>query len=209
MAALRRLVLVRHGQSVGNSAQRLIGSGDPALAPEGAEQMLRARAHLVGQVVDLVVASPARRAWQSAEILTGGVPARLDADFREIDFGRWEGRTLEELEASDPIAFRQWREGAPEFEYPGGEPRARFRARVTHGLERLLSAPATGALVVAHKGVVRVLVEALIGEPLADRAQPALGDVLFATRRPGSHWALGVRSSNPPGVANPATAIAS
>jgi len=33
--------------------------------------------------------------------------------------------------------------------------------------------------------------------------------VLFATRRPGSRWALGVRSSNPPGVANPATAIAS
>lgn len=29
--ALRRLVLVRHGESEGNSQQRLIGSGDPSL----------------------------------------------------------------------------------------------------------------------------------------------------------------------------------
>jgi broad specificity phosphatase PhoE len=209
MTGMRRLVLVRHGQSVGNSAQRLIGSGDPALAPEGIEQMRRTRLHLVGQVIDVVVASPARRAWQSAEILTGGMPARLEADFREIDFGRWEGRTLAELEASDPIAFRQWRGGAPEFEYPGGEPRASFRARVMRGLEGLLGAPGTGALVVAHKGVVRAIVEKLTGEALADRAQPQLGDVVFVTRRPDGRWMLGVRSSNPPGVVNPATALAS
>ena len=208
MAGLRRIVLVRHGESAANSAGRLIGSGDPPLAPEGVEQMRLARPHLVGQVVDLVVASPARRAWQSAEILTGGLPARLDADFREIDFGRWEGRTMAELEASDPIAFRQWRDGAPEFEYPGGELRAAFRARVRRGLERLLASPASGALVVAHKGVVRAIVEMLTGEALADRAQPHLADVLFATRRAG-RWALGVRSSNPPGVENPAAALAS
>jgi len=208
MTGLRRIVLVRHGESVGNSAQRLIGSGDPALAPEGIEQMRRARAQLVGQVIDVVVASPARRAWQSAEILTGGVPARLEADFREIDFGRWEGRTLSELEASDPVAFRQWRDGVPEFEYPGGEPRAHFRTRVARGLDRLLGAPARGALVVAHKGVVRAIVAKLTGAALADRERPELGAVLSATRRPDGRWTLGVRSSNPPGVADPAAALA-
>ena len=209
MTGLRRIILVRHGESVGNSAQRLIGSGDPALAPEGIEQMRRARAHLVGQVIDVIVASPARRAWQSAEILTDGAPARLEADFREIDFGRWEGRTLPELEASDPVAFRQWREGLPEFEYPGGELRAHFRARVERGLGRLLGAPARGALVVAHKGVVRAIVAKLTGEALADRERPELGAVIFATRRPDGRWMLGVRSSNPPGVADPTTALAS
>ena len=208
MTAMRRLVLVRHGETAGNSKERLIGSGDPALSAEGREQMRRARMKLVGQVIDLVVASPARRAWQSAELLTGGAPVRLEADLREIDFGRWEGHTLAELEAADPIAYRQWRELAPAFEYPGGELRASFRARVVRGLDRLLGSPASAALVVAHKGVIRTIVEKLTGERVADRERPALGDVLILTRQPSGRWTLGMHSSNPPGVENPATALA-
>jgi broad specificity phosphatase PhoE len=208
MTHMRRLVLVRHGESEANSKERLVGSGDPALSAEGREQMQRARMRLTGQVIDLVVASPARRAWQSAQVLTGGARARLEADLREIDFGRWEGHTLDELEAADPVAFRQWQEGVPEFEYPNGELRASFRARVARGLERLLGSPATSALVVSHKGVIRVIVEKLTGQALPDRAQPALGQVLILTRQPSGGWMLGMHSSNPPGVENPTTALA-
>lgn len=197
MPTLRRLVLVRHGESDGNSAQRLIGSGDPGLSAAGRQQMIAARARLVG-VVELVVASPARRSWQSAEVLTGGASLRLETDFREIHFGRWEGKSLAELEASDPILYKQWLEGTPEFEYPGGELRSSLRARVGDGLERLLHSGATSALVVAHKGVIRTILEKL-GLPLPERAQPALGEVILATRdRDG--WILGARSSNPPGI---------
>ena len=101
--------------------------------------MRRARAALAGQVVDLVVASPARRAFQSAAVLTGGAPLRLEPDFREIHFGRWEGRSLAEIESADPVLFQQWRDLAPGFEYPGGELRAAFRARVQRGLDRVLA----------------------------------------------------------------------
>src|SRR5690606_36928251 len=125
---MRRLVLVRHGESASGSADRFIGSGDPPLAPEGRDQMLALRAALLGEVIDLVVASPARRAWQSARILTGdGVPMRLERDFREIHFGRWEGRRVDEIKAADPVAYQQWRDGDPAFEFPGGELRALFR----------------------------------------------------------------------------------
>jgi len=208
MIGMRRLVLVRHGESEANSKERLVGSADPALSAEGREQMQRARMRLVGQVIDLVVASPARRAWQSAQVLTGGAPARLEADLREIDFGRWEGHSLAELESADPVAFRQWRDGAPDFEYPNGELRASFRARVVRGLERILASPASSSLVVSHKGVIRVIVERLTGQGLADRAQPALAEVLILTRQPDGGWRLGMHSSNPPGVENPATALA-
>ena len=83
---LRRLVLVRHGETDGNSGQRLIGSGDPSLSAEGREQLHSTRAALAGQVVDLVVSSPARRAFQSAAVLTGGATTRLEPDFREGRF---------------------------------------------------------------------------------------------------------------------------
>jgi broad specificity phosphatase PhoE len=196
---MRRLVLVRHGESEGNSSDRLIGSGDPAVSAEGRRQMLAARAALAGEVIDLVVASPARRAWQSAQVLTGGAPLRLEHDFREIHFGRWEGRSVAEIEAADPVRFEQWRALAPEFEYPGGELRAEFRARVERGLERLLASGASSALVVAHKGVVRAVVEKLTGLAL-ERARPRLGEVVVLTRQPDGSWIPGRRSSNPPAL---------
>jgi len=199
-SSLRRLVLVRHGETDGNSSQRLIGSGDPSLSAAGREHMLRARAALQGQVVDLVVASPARRAFQSAAVLTGGAPVRLEPDFREIHFGRWEGRSLAEVEAADPVLFQQWRDGATGFEYPGGEPRAAFRARVGRGLERLLAAGVMGALVVAHKGVIREIARLLTGGDAIDRDRPALGEAIVLTRDGADRWHVGTRSTNPPGV---------
>jgi broad specificity phosphatase PhoE len=200
--ALRRLVLVRHGESEGNSRERLIGSGDPPLSGEGRDQMRAARAELIGQVIDAVVASPARRSWQSAQTLTGGAPVRIESDFREIHFGRWEGKRVEELASSDPALHQQWRDGAPGFEYPGGELRAEFRARVERGLARLIVSGATSALLVVHKGVIRTIVELLIGSAVAERDQPALGEAMILTRI-GDAWVVGGRSSNPPGVPTP------
>jgi broad specificity phosphatase PhoE len=196
---MRRLILVRHGETDGNSKERLIGSGDPPLSAEGRDQILAARAALAGQVIDLVVASPARRSWQSALALTGGAPLRLVHDFREIHFGRWEGRSLAEIEAADPMLFARWRGLAPDFEYPGGEPRAAFRARVARGLDALLASNATSALLVVHKGVVRAIVERLTGAAL-ERSRPALAEPILLTRQPDGRWLPGRRSSDPPAL---------
>src|SRR4030095_7079763 len=42
-SALRRLVLVRHGATEGNSKARLIGSGDPSLSAAGRAPLIRPR----------------------------------------------------------------------------------------------------------------------------------------------------------------------
>ena len=91
MSNLRRLVLIRHGETTGQSSIRFHGSSDVALSDEGRVQMREAARGLRTEVFDLIVASPLRRSWESARILSGGAPVRLEPDFREIDFGRWEG----------------------------------------------------------------------------------------------------------------------
>src|SRR5262249_36872785 len=93
MSPLRRIVLLRHGNTVATSRERSPGSGDVALADEGREQMRRAARALSTEVFDLVAASPLRRAWQSAALISGGAHVLLVPEFREIDFGRWEGLT--------------------------------------------------------------------------------------------------------------------
>ena len=198
MAKLRRLVLVRHGETDGESGQRFHGSGDVALSKEGRAQMRRVAACL-SHPTDLVVASPLRRSWTSAVIAGRGAEVRLESRFREIHFGRWEGLTKEEIRASDPILYEDWQARKPGFEYPGGELRDAFRERVQAGLDGLLAADARDALLVLHKGVIRTIVEELTGVPL-DRERPALAEIVGVSRQPDGSWFLGRHSSNPPAL---------
>jgi broad specificity phosphatase PhoE len=142
------------------------------------------------------VASPLRRSWEAARIVGAGAPVRLEADFREVDFGRWEGLTREEIEAADPILYRDWQERMPGFEYPDGERREDFVARVKRGLAALEGSGARSALLVIHKGVIRTLGEALLGRALGD-GDPPLGGVVWLTRDGSEGWFEGRRGSDP------------
>jgi len=199
MPALRRLVLLRHGDTLGNSRERYHGRNDVALSDHGREQMKRASRELRGEPLDLVVASPLRRSWESARIASGGAPVRLEPDFREIDFGRWEGLTAEEIEARDPILYNDWQARVLGFEFPAGELRADFRKRVIRGLERLEASGVASVLAVIHKGVIRTVAEHLLGDPLADDV-PELGCAVLLTRRPDGSWFEGRHGSNPPAL---------
>jgi broad specificity phosphatase PhoE len=199
MSKLRRIVLVRHGETVGNSRERFHGSSDVALSDEGRDQMRAAAYELRTETFDLVLASPLQRSWTSASIFSGGAPVRLDARFSEVHFGRWEGLTKEEIEATDPILYADWQNQAPNFEYPSGERRANFRARVEEGLEGILASGASNALVVVHKGVIRAIVEKLTGTAL-EKGEPALGGHMGLSKAADGSWFVGRHSSNPPAL---------
>ena len=190
MSQLARLVLVRHGDTVGESRIRFHGSNDVVLSEIGRAEARRARAHVPLAGIDRIISSTQSRAWQTAFIIARGRPVLLESDFREIDFGRWEGLTREEIAAQDPALHAQWEQQGAAFDFPGGEPRAEFRARVDRGLMRLMGRPTDeSVVVVAHKGVVRRLAETVSGQKLDD-AQPILGGVLQLTRRPDQTWSL-------------------
>lgn len=196
----RRLLLVRHGETDGVSSQRFHGSNDVELSESGLARMRELATRLDGEVIDRVVASPLRRSWRAAWILARGRPVILESDFREIHFGRWEGLTTEEIAASDPILYEDWQSRKEGFEFPNGEPRAEFRGRVERGLERLLASPARGALLVAHKGVIRAILDRLVKGHDLERERPLLGEMIGISRDPNGTWFLGRRSSNPPAL---------
>jgi len=178
MPTLSRIVLIRHGETVGESSIRFYGRTDVALSKLGCEQARVARRKIPGAGYELVVSSPLSRAWKTALLALPGCVVRLEADFREIDFGRWEGLTKEEIAELDPTLYEDWQRKRSSFDFPDGEPRADFRARVERGFERIRGSAVSSVIVVAHKGVVRTLVEALAGEVL-DPPLPELGQVLY------------------------------
>jgi broad specificity phosphatase PhoE len=166
-----QLVLVRHGETVGQSSIRLYGSTDVALAPEGEAQMIAAAQRLTGQPFDAVFTSPLCRARRSAEILLASLghhslAIEEVADFREIDFGAWEGWTWDEVRERDPENYARWAREGGLFCFPGGEQRAEFFARVQLAtaptIEARFAAGARSILVVVHKGVIKAIAARLL-----------------------------------------------
>ena len=107
--------------------------------PRGARRCSRAAA-LLGRLPDLVVGEPAAPLVAIAAVIAGkGARVRLEADFREIDFGRWEGLTQGGDPGARPGAVRGLAEARAGLRVPGRraarEPSASACER---GLERLL-----------------------------------------------------------------------
>jgi broad specificity phosphatase PhoE len=158
-----RLILLRHGRT--GLSGRYVGSSDVPLSEEGQAQILALRPGLGAMKIDTLLASPMLRCTQSVDLLGLRLPVQLDPDLREIDFGRWEGKTFAEIEAQDPELVRHWASGTDDFCFPGGEATARFTSRMAAVRNRLLAVDAKTLLLVTHGGVIRSLICGLLGLP--------------------------------------------
>ena len=169
-----RLLLVRHGETEGESSIRYHGRTDVALSELGRAQMrLAGRAiesHRRAKHFARVFSSPLIRAFEGARIIAADSAPVTIEEFAEVHFGLFEGLTAEEIRERYPDEFARWNADrlAPTFTYPGGESRAAFTERVERGLERMLAlwtpradASDDDALLVAHRGVIRAIVRKL------------------------------------------------
>jgi broad specificity phosphatase PhoE len=178
-----RLILVRHGETEGQSSIRYHGRTDVALSDAGREQMRLARraieAHRGAGSFACVFSSPLVRALEGARIVAGDSTPLLTIDeFAEVHFGLFEGLTADEIRERYPDEFARWDADrlAPTYTYPGGESRAAFADRVERGLERMLAlwtpradAQNHDALLIAHRGVIRAIVRKLARqEPIVE-----------------------------------------
>lgn len=160
-----RLLLVRHGQSEWNASRRLQGQADIALSEEGRRQADALRPTIEAIAPDRAISSDLARVRETAERI-GAKQATFTSDLREIDVGDWTGKPIEAIIAADAEAYAGWRAGthAP----PGGEIWSDFVARVGGAIERERSSrPCHTLLAVCHGGVIRALIQHLLGLPPA------------------------------------------
>jgi broad specificity phosphatase PhoE len=122
------IAFVRHGQTAVNRAGQLQGRVDADLTDLGREQAERLGAHLAAEKVARVIASPLRRATETAAPIAGahGLVVETDERLVELDYGEWDQRGLRDIPAD---AWERWR-ADPTFVPPGGESLAHVTARV-------------------------------------------------------------------------------
>lgn len=196
MTALNRIVLVRHGETVGESSVRYYGATDVALSDLGREQMRHAALAVPGDAFPVVLTSPLSRAWESARLVAPNGSIRLLDELREIDFGQWEGLTADEIRARDPIRYEDWEQRRSGFEFPGGERRTDFQARVDRAVDAMFASGVASVLVVVHRGVIRAITRKVAAEELPEGV-PELGQLVQLTRSAAGRWFVGRRASAP------------
>ena len=163
-----RLILVRHGESVGNFENRLQGHTDYELTPRGEAQAKQTADRLHELGVKSVYTSPLRRAAATAMVIgdrLGCPPVELPG-VREYDFGELAGATYQELRqrlAANPVGP----DGRPaDRVYPGEEGRHTFFERVTGAMWDVAERhPADSVAVVSHGGPIALFCQAVLGLP--------------------------------------------
>lgn len=162
-----RIVLVRHGETAWNAAQRIQGHVDEPLNERGRWQAARAGEALRGEGLAHVYSSDLARARQTAEALataSGLAAVRTVVALRERDFGIFEGLTYAEVEQRWPEDVRRWRSREPGFAPGGGETPEAFYARcVGSAAEIAARHPGEVVALVAHGGVLDCLYRAATG----------------------------------------------
>lgn len=180
---IRRLVMLRHGQTDFNLGSRMQGQLDTHLSELGRAQAVAA-AEVLGKLQPLlIVSSDLRRAYDTAITLgeRTGLEVRADDRIRETHLGDWQGLTHAQIDAEAPGARLAWREDATWAPH-GGESRVDVAARSLPLIAELVSGepewgdpnqPDRPVVVVAHGGLIAALSAALLGLPVAN--WPILG----------------------------------
>ncbi len=163
------LVLLRHGETSGQSSIRYYGATDIPLSDLGREQMRRSKEALRDFDFKRVFVSPLDRSQESARLalegVTNGLRHEIIEGFREIDFGIFEGLSEEEIADRYPDYHQRWLVERKLDAFPEGDSREGFVGRVQETALQVFGDSELPAIAVLHKGVIRGILSALLGIP--------------------------------------------
>ena len=171
--AVTTIDLLRHGEPVGGRMYRGSGTDHP-LSDEGCLQMWDS---IAPHVLDddsvpwlAVVSSPMLRCRTFAEAFSEKykLPLAIKEDFQEAGYGSWEGKTPDEIEASDYDEYWAFFNDPVNCRPQNAEPLEEFTTRVSVVLNEVLETyQGQHILLVSHLAVTRAIMAVVLSLPLA------------------------------------------
>lgn len=168
------LLLTRHGHTDRSEPEQYLGQRvEAALSERGRTSAARLAERLADVRIDRFVSSPMTRAVETARIIARGRRVDVDARLAELDYGAWEGLTVEEIERRFPGEFEQYDADPAGHRVGGGESGRQVARRLGPLVSELIDwAEAEGGakccLLVGHSSVNRVLLAMLLEVELRD-----------------------------------------
>lgn len=168
---------IRHGEPVGGRMYRG-NQVDHALSKTGWQQMHAAISSYYLATAsdqagwDLIVSSPLLRCYDFALALSHQLDISLETHegLSEICFGEWEGKTQDEIKATDPVLFHDFHRDPMNNRPRGAEPLQVFHVRVLDALSDIIKKhQGKTILLVSHAGILRTVLIHVLSSPLTKR----------------------------------------
>lgn len=157
-----KILLIRHGESLGNAVHSFLGHTDLDLSEKGYAQARRTAELLSATHIDKIYASDLQRAYNTGCAVGQGREEKLAVEanpaLRELYLGKWEGMLVADIKNEYPKLFKQWTEDFGRFVCPDGESVAHLQQRIYEEVMRLarLNRGKTVALTF-HAAAIRTL----------------------------------------------------
>jgi broad specificity phosphatase PhoE len=158
------IILCRHAATTPNLTKRFLSRSDPPLDAVGRTQCENLRETLQAFTFERCIVSPMRRCLETRAIVVPDVPFEIEPSLREVDFGSWEGRTLDWVERHAPEMLAARRRDPVRFRAPGGESFEDAAVRLGPLAQRLRTGD--GTLVIGHRITLGILERLLLDLPL-------------------------------------------
>jgi broad specificity phosphatase PhoE len=163
---LAHFILIRHGQTEWNQKERFRGWVDIDLDETGIRQAEAAAPRIARWEVSAIYASPLRRAMATAEIIAQplGIPVTPLEGIIDMNFGAWQGLSIDEVKHNYPALFKLWRYSPETLEIPEGDSLEDVRKRAAAAINDLTARHKDATVVLAtHRVVCKVLLCHLLG----------------------------------------------
>jgi alpha-ribazole phosphatase len=163
-----RLYLTRHGEVVNHGVYN--GQNDVDITPKAIQQMERLRDRLADKNLRAAYSSDLIRTRKGAEIIAQphGLAPRAFPEFREVNFGRWQGLSYAQVMERYPADIPQWLSDVENFRIPEGETMTEVRQRSMPKLQELIEHHrGEEILLVCHGALNRVILADALRLPMA------------------------------------------
>lgn len=130
------LVFIRHGKTKSNEEHRYLGQREEELSKEGEREILEYKRRKYYPAVDWLFTSPMKRCLQTAGLLYPDLEPVCIPEWKEMDFGAFEGKNYEELNGDEQ--YQKWIDSNGTLPFPEGESRESFILRCEKGFKRML-----------------------------------------------------------------------
>ncbi|WP_035779083.1 histidine phosphatase family protein [Butyrivibrio sp. MC2013] len=165
-----KLILIRHGMTTAGRG-RYIGRTDVSLSIEGRRDIIGRKAAGQYPECSLLISSPMKRCIETSRIIYPDMEPLIIDEFKECDFGLWEGRSYREIIEDPSLSddYQKWIDSGATAPIPMGEDREVFTKRVIAGYEKLLdiikmSGDCSAASLVVHGGTIMAIMSHISGE---------------------------------------------
>lgn len=160
MNEIKQLILVRHGETEWNITGRRNSFTDISMNEKGVRDVAKLAGYIKSAFPDAGIwSSPAKRAQESASIISADLDRSFQTlpDATEINFGRFEGKTMEELAVEPEAAlYHAWEKGA---RIQGVESLDEAASRAKRVFDEIMNNdPSNRSILVSHGAFIRVLI---------------------------------------------------